>query len=797
MTKPGTRLKPTNNFEPFDRSEIQQPIHRRFEKIAARFGNRVAINDSERVVTYEALNNAANHIAQAIQRGVGQHSGQIAFVLDNDARAIQALLGILKSGRAYVPLDPLFPKDRLTYMCSFAETRTVITDHAHRDFAREIAGPNVPLLLLEDIDLAPAAANPEMATDPLATAYLLFTSGSTGKPKGIAFAHRNLLHTTMCLINNLHITPEDRLTQLHSTSFAASVVDIYCSLLAGASVYPWEVKTRGTGGLAEWLTQEEITSVQWIPTPLRHLLEPLEPGKYFGSVRLLVMASEPLTRREYDLYSRHFPDQCLLVNQMGTSESYNYYLFFANKETTFEGSVVPAGYPVSEDREVLLLDENRQPVAPGELGEIAIRSRYMSLGYWQNPEQTARVFLPDGTDPESRIYLTGDLGRRREDGCLLHLGRKDFQVKIRGYRIELPEVELAVKKLDSIRDVAVMARHDHKDELKLVAYYIAKAGMDPNVTELRRQLMDKLPDYMIPNLFIRVQEFPMTPSGKLDKNALPSLAGSRPVLENDLVAARNATEGVLVEIWRKVLGQNEIGVTDNFFELGGDSLQAAQVLHLIHERCGVDLDYMSLIQAPQIKGLAELVEGLRLDSRSHIVGAGGEEHAGGGGKEGLVRGMLNRLLQVLALYAPGLESVRPWLHRLRGVHIGKNVAIGTSAIIETAHPELVWIGDNVAIGIRNVILGHFSDSIDGNRKSRGPTVYISNNVYLGANVTILPNVKIGEGAVVTAGSVVNKSVPPLTMVQGNPAMPIAKCGIPLMGNTYAAFLKQLRILKPR
>lgn len=794
MTNFGHRLEPKNDFEPFEGKEIEQAIQQRFEKMAARFGNRVAINDPERAVTYEALNNAANNIARTILRRVGPASGQVAFVLDNDARAIQALLGILKSGRAYVPLDPLFPKDRLAYMCSCGETKAVITDHAHRDFAREIAGPETPLLLLEEIDLAASTANPEVPTDPLSMAYILFTSGSTGKPKGIAFAHRNLLHTTMCLINSLHITPEDRLTQLHSTSFAASVVDIYCSLLAGASVFPWEVKTRGTGGLAEWLTQEEITSVQWIPTPLRHMLESLDPGRYFSSVRLLIMASEPLTRREFELYQRHFPDRCFLVNQMGTSESYNYYLFFANKETTFEGSVVPAGYPVSEDREVLLLDETRKPVAPGEVGEIAIRSRYMSLGYWQNPEQTAKVFLPDGADPESKIYLTGDLGRRREDGCLIHLGRKDFQVKIRGYRIELPEVELAIKKLDSIRDVAVMARHDHKDELKLVAYYIVKDGMDPNVTELRRQLLDKLPDYMIPNLFIRVQEFPMTPSGKLDKNSLPSPAGIRPVLENSLVTARNATERVLVEVWRDVLGQKEVGVTDNFFELGGDSLQAAQVLHLIHERCGVDLDYSALIQAPQINDLAMLVEKLRLDSRSRIVGAGDEEQSGGG-KEGLVRGMFNRLLQVIALYAPGLMSLRPLLHRMRGVHIGRDVAIGTSAIIETAHPELVWIGDNVAIGIRNVIIGHFSDSIDGNRKTRGPTVTICDNVYVGANVTILPNVKIGEGAVVTAGSVVNKSVPPLTMVQGNPAVAIAKCGIPLMGNTYAAFLKQLRIIK--
>lgn len=792
MTNFGQRLAPANDFDPFDKAEIQQGIHQRFERVAARYGSRIAINDPERTVTYEALNTAANNIARALARQVGAASGQIAFVLESDARAIQAMLGILKAGRAYVPLDPLFPKDRLAYMCSGAEARAVITDQAHRDVARTIAGPNVPLLLLEEIDLTAPAANPGIKTDPLAMAYILFTSGSTGKPKGIAFAHRNLLHTTMCLVNRLHITPEDRLTQLHSTSFAAAVVDIYCSLLAGASVFPWEVKTRGTGGLAQWLTREAVTSVQWIPTPLRQMLETLDPGSYFGSVRLLIMASEPLTRREFDLYRRHFPDSCLLVNQMGTSESYNYYLFFANKETSFEGSVVPAGYPVSEDREVLLLDDQRQPVAPGGTGEIAIRSRYMSLGYWRNPEQTARVFLPDGDDPESRIYLTGDLGRWREDGCLLHLGRKDFQVKIRGYRIELPEVELAIKKLNHVRDVAVMARPDRMGELKLVAYYLTDGNEDLSVTELRRDLAELLPDYMIPNLFVRLGEFPMTPTGKLDKNALPEPGGERPTLSTELVAGRTETEKTLMGIWKEILGLKNIGVMDNFFELGGDSLQAALILHLVHTRCEVELDYGALLQRPDIAGLAVLVDQAREQSREQFVGAAG--NTGRRYRPKFFRGALNRILQILALYAPGLTSWRVRLHRWRGVHIGQHCAIGTAAIIETARPELVWIGDYVAIGIRNVILGHFSNSIDRDRTSNQPTVRIGNNVYIGPCVTILPNVTIGDGAVISAGSVVSKSVPPRMMVRGNPAVPVAMCDVPLIGRgvSYAEFLKHLR-----
>ena len=234
------------------------------------------------------------------------------------------------------------------------------------------------------------------------------------------------------------------------------------------------------------------------------------------------MASEPLTRREFDLYRAHFPDDCTLVNQIGTSESYNYYLFFANKDTIFEGSNVPAGYPVSEDREVLLLDENRAEVGPGQIGEIAIRSEFMSLGYWRNPELTEKAFLRDDNGTAKKVYLTGDLGKRLDDGCLIHLGRKDFQVKIRGYRIELPEVEIAFKNFKHIRDVAVAARPDRDGELRLIGYYISDNGKDFSVTELRRELATNLPDYMIPQVFVRMSEFPMTPSGKIDKKSLPA-----------------------------------------------------------------------------------------------------------------------------------------------------------------------------------------------------------------------------------------------------------------------------------
>jgi amino acid adenylation domain-containing protein len=788
------RPMPTNRFDPFEKADIYQGIHQRFEKMAAQHGSRAAVKDPERLFTYAALNTVANNIARAILREIGSGPGQVAIVLANDAYAIAAIFGALKARKAYVPVDPLFPQDRTAHMLEHAEAQLIVTDQAHYTLAQSLSTRKLPMLLIDDLDLNRPADNCSLKTDPESMAYILYTSGSTGQPKGIAFGHRNLLHTTMCLINNLRVSPDDRMTQLHSTSFAASVVDIYCPLLNGAAVYPWDVKVRGLAGLAKWLMEEEVTSIQWIPTPFRRLMDTLEDRQRFESPRLLVMASEPLTRREFDLFRKYFSDDCLLVNQLGTSESYNYNLFFANKNTVFEGSNMPGGFSVSEeDREVLLLDPNGQPVVPGESGEIVIRSDYMSLGYWRNPELTKQVFLDDPEGTTKKLYRTGDLGMRLEDGCLIHLGRRDHQVKVRGYRIELTEVEWTLKGIDHVLDVVVMSRPDKKGELRLVAYYVSDRGQDLSVAEMRRQLAKKLPDYMIPQTFVRMWEFPMTPSGKIARNLLPEPDEERPFLGNELVEPKTETERSLALIWREVLQCREIGVTDNFFDLGGDSLHAAAILHLVRERCGVKLGYSALVRTPQIHELAALID------RARLVGSAGLEPLTAGNtearwKENLFKGAMNRLLQVLALYAPGLTSLRVRLHRWRGARIGNNVAIGTAAIIETAHPELVSIGNNVAIGIRDVIIGHFSDSIDRDRKDSGPTVIIQDNVYLGPNVTILPNVTIGEGAVVTAGSVVNKSVEAHTMVQGNPARPVARCGVPLVGEgrTYEDFLRHLQ-----
>jgi amino acid adenylation domain-containing protein len=794
-TVPSTRVRvyppAPPSFEPFPKEEITQGIHQRFEKVVRSRAEAMAVIDGETRLTYAALNERANRIAHGLIRKLGDRIGQVGTVLPNGHELIAALFGIYKANKIFVPMDPSYPPDRLAYMAEDVECSAILTDAAHATSAQEIQRGRIPILDVESLLRDESnVEDPCLPCDPMQAAYIIYTSGTTGRPKGIVFLHRNLLHTKMCVINAMRISREDRLTNLHSASFSASILDIYTSLFVGAQVFPWDVRTRGFTGMGNWLVSNRITNIQWIPTPFRHLLHSLPHGFEFPDVRLVMMGSEPLTIRDVDLFRKHFGPRCVLANQMGTSESYNYAFFFADQATEIEGTYVPGGYPVSEDREILILDEERRPVASGEPGEIAIRSRYMSAGYWKRPELTAEKFHRDSEDPTLVTYHSGDVGKLEPDGCLIHLGRKDSQVKLRGFRIELAEIECVLSRLEGVKDSAVVCRPDHLGELRLFGYLVAKDGGSLDLARIRDEAARQLPDFMVPSLFTVLPVFPVLPTGKLDKSMLPMPDSRARRLEGDATQATNPLEQQLCDAFREILRVETVGIHDNFFQIGGDSLQAACLLSRLSEVFGFELRLQAFLPDPTPGGIARAIA-----RQGECAGVGPGKKRGSSEKlprDTFWRGGKNRLLQLLALYAPGLTSTRSALHRLRGVRIGKGVSIGTSTLIETKHPQLVSIGDNVGIGIRCVIIAHFSDSIDLGLSAMHPTVRIEDDVFIGPSVTILPNVTIGRGAVVAAGSVVNRSVPPLTMVQGNPAEVVARCGIPLMGHSYEEFLQHLK-----
>jgi thioesterase domain-containing protein len=405
--------------------------------------------------------------------------------------------------------------------------------------------------------------------------------------------------------NAFHLAHDDRLTLLHSCSFSSALVDIFCALLNGATLYPWDVKQQGLVGLADWLVEQGVNVFNWSPTPFRYFVETASATASRLSFRLLVLGSEPVTQRDFELYREHFPAECLFANRLGTSETNNFRLYFANRETVLEGHVVPVGYAVA-DQAVLLLDDQGHAVAPGQVGQIAIQSSYLALGYWRRPELTEAVFLPDPNGGNERIYLTGDLGRMRSDGCLEHLGRKDFQVKIRGHRIETAEIETAIAALESVRDVVVVAR-ERLGEQHLVAYLVLAKQAPLDTADLKHLLGQSLPDYMVPNTYVKLDELPVTATGKTDRKALPDPDWGALPETRGYVSPCNSTQAILTEIWGRLFGCRQVGIHDDFFEMGGYSLLAASLFAQIDDRFGQRLPLSTLLTAPTIAQLAEIL----------------------------------------------------------------------------------------------------------------------------------------------------------------------------------------------
>jgi amino acid adenylation domain-containing protein len=597
---------PSGSFDEFRKEEIEQSIPCRFEQMVRRYPNRIAVKTKSHVLTYAELNATSNRVARAILDRCGERQEQIVLLLEHDAPMIAAILGVLKAGKIYVPLDPSYPLSRNTYILRNSQAGLMVTNNKNLSLAKELVQNALPLINIDNLDARISTKNPVLFRSPDAVSYILYTSGSTGKPKGVVQNHRNVLHDIMQYTNTLHICPDDRMTLLYSYSVNGSVRGIFGALLNGAALYPLDIRKEGLAKLANFLIQEEITFYHSVPTVFRNFVATLTGKEKFLGLRLIRFGGERVLARDVELYNKHFPNECLLYTGMGATETGHVCQYFIDKQTQIAGSVVPAGYPV-EDKEILLLDDAGEEIGFNRVGEIAVRSRYLSLGYWQNPDLTQAVFLPDPRDGGKRIYRTGDLGRMRPDGCLEHLGRKDFQVKIRGYRIEVAEIEMALLDLPEVEEAIVLAREDHPGDQRLVGYLVPRNQFALSVSKLRSFLKDRLPDYMVPSAFVMLNAMPLTPNGKVDRRSLPDPGMAKPELDTPFVAPRTPVEEELAQIWGEVMGIDHVGIRDNFLELGGHSLKATQIISRVINRFRVELPVKSLLEAPTVAEMAAVI----------------------------------------------------------------------------------------------------------------------------------------------------------------------------------------------
>ncbi len=589
-----------------DLTYLAQPISTHFEQQVSLYGQRLAVKDQTQALTYDALNQKTNQLAHSLLSVSPEAQTPIILLFDEDVSAIVALLGVLKAGKIIVPLSPRFPKARLQAMVEHSEAEIIVTNQKNFSLAEEVANNAEiqDIINIDDLSVTLPVTNPELGISTDDVSAILYTSGSTGQPKGVMRRQRNALLHVWHYGQQNHISPEDNVALVLSYTFAAGHPEIFVSLLNGATLCIYDVKSRGLTDLVDWIDQEKITIFHPSVTLFRHFLDILPEGSQVPWVRAIVIGGQTVNLADTVRFKAHFSQDCLLINQLASTETNMVARFSMGHETILADDVVPVGYPVA-GQTVFLLDDNKQPVVDGEIGELVLRSRFVSPGYWRSPGLTEAVFQPDPDDPDYTLYFSGDLARRLPDGCLIHLGRKDFLVKIRGYRVELAEVERALESLPMVKEAIVIAHEVQADEKQLVAYIVPTSPTEMSMSAVRTALQEIVPDYMLPSLFCFLETMPLTVSGKPNRQALPDPASIQANQDTPFVAPRDALETNLVTLCAEVLNRDQVSIHDNFFEIGGHSLLAAQLLARIDKTLGYRVSLTTLFQSPTMAQLAE------------------------------------------------------------------------------------------------------------------------------------------------------------------------------------------------
>jgi len=597
-------------YIPLSEEAFQHSIVDRFEYIARHFPDYIAVRSGDQSLTYQELNEAANRLAQAIIRLRGAETEPVAFILEHGASAIISLLGTMKAGKAYVPVDPFYPPAWMTQILDDTHAELLVTNYQNLPLAMtSLVNPGkVTVLNLDNLEDNLPADNPGRQTAGTEMAYILYTSGSTGAPKGAIHTHQDVLHNAFALGSDLHLSPGDRFALFITLGFEASRFSLTGALMNGGTLCLYDIRTLGLGGLPEWIIKEKISVLLTTPSTFRHMFNMVPQELLFPSVHMLVFGGESVTSHDVALYRSHFPKNCILVNILGMTETGAIARMKINHQSVLTGHSVPAGFAVG-DKKIVLVDESGQPVPPGEVGEILVKSHYLTPGYWRLPALTAERFSNDPEDQTVRVFRTGDLGRLRPDGCLEHMGRKDAQIKIRGFRVDPAEIEAVLHQYPNVKNSAVIARelkHTPGNQ-QLVAYIESNEDCTLLKKEVRSFLASQLPDYMVPTLIVLLDKLPLTPTAKVNRLALPEPESLGQGLEQTYVAPRDSIEVQLVNIWEKVLKTKPIGVQDDYFELGGNSLLAAQLFTQIEKTFGKKLPLATLFQAASIEDQANIL----------------------------------------------------------------------------------------------------------------------------------------------------------------------------------------------
>lgn len=588
------------------KEDVEKSIPERFEKIVRLYPDQLAVKYQDHLLTFRQLDRVANRIANSILKENGSGPEPIGLMFHHGVSVIASILGVLKAGKFYAPMDLRDPAARNTAMLDDSRAGLILTDHAASRSPHFPPTPRQRLLHIDDLDPCVSHERPGVPIAPSELSYIIYTSGSTGKPKAIMQNHRNVLQNTRVYAQGLRIGTRDRLTLLHSWSSSACILNLYGALLSGAALILYDVRGEGVARVTKRIADDAITVYHSVPSLFREIAQSITPSYDLSKLRVVHLSGEAATQKDLNLYRKHFSLECILAHSLGSSETQTVSMNLIDRFSQITTNRLPVD-PAVEGKEVILAGHFDTP-ADDDAQEIFIRSRYLSPGYWHDPDRTRARFIPAGSHGEERIFKTGDLGRRRSDGGFDHLGRKDERVKIRGYRVELAEIEIALRNFDDINDAAVLARGDSSGELRLIAYVVPNEHFTASVGGLRRRLKDSLPDYMIPSSFVILENLPRTATGKVDKGALAAPRNEGPNLDTPYVAPRTPVEQELEKIFVEVLSLHRVGIHDSFFDRGGHSLTATRVVAQILSRFQFELTLRSMFATPTVASIAALIE---------------------------------------------------------------------------------------------------------------------------------------------------------------------------------------------
>ena len=589
----------------------QKCVHHLFQEQAERTPEAVALIFEDRQLSYRELNARANQLARHLRsQGVGVES-LVGIMLERSVEMVVALLGVLKAGAAYVPLDVQYPPPRLSFMLADSGAQILLTqrpllaglpDNSVPVVCLDTEWPNISRESTENVERGARAQN---------LAYVIYTSGSTGQPKGVMISHHAISNHMLWMLGRFPLLPSDRVLQKTNFSFDASVWEFYAPLLSGSClVMAAPDAARSGAALVAEIRRHDISIVQVVPSVLRLMLAEPELAECRG-VRRLYSGGEVLGWEEMEAAVRVLGGSVEVCNLYGPTEAtidagYWSYERERAQELKTRGVSVPVGRPVA-NAEFYILDEEWNPVAVGVAGELYIAGEGLARGYLKRPELTADRFIPHpyGRVGGERLYRTGDVARYMENGEVEYVGRVDHQVKVRGFRIELGEIEATLRAHEGVRAAVVIVSGEGTEQ-RLSAYVVAESEGAASAAELRDWSGERLPQYMVPQRFVFLAEIPLTPNGKVDRKALPE--GEPGDLEGQYVAPRTAVEELVAVIWSEVLGVERVGVEDNFFALGGHSLLATQVIFRVVKAFSVKVPVRTLFMASTVSMMAEAIE---------------------------------------------------------------------------------------------------------------------------------------------------------------------------------------------